>query len=84
MDFVRAWLELVLEVWSRRDFLAYYAGIVGIWFLWRAYRGLALRETRGLGWRRGIVEDQEAVVVGAVWLGLSAGLLATALYLRLA
>ena len=77
MDAIRNVPELVLEFISRRDFVAVYLGVVGLWCLWLSFRGLRMESTKGFGWRSGEESGDEAKSVGRAWLVIASGLLAS-------
>ncbi len=83
MDFLRAWLELGLEIVQREAFYSLYLALIAAWFAYMGLRGLVSKETRGFGWRRGMVLDHEAETTGQIWLALGAALGAAALFFKL-
>ncbi len=83
MNAFEAWLELVLETVQKEAYYSTYLALVVAWFAYMGIRGLASKETRGFGWRRGPALEREAVSAGQVWLSLAAVLGALTLFLIL-
>ena len=75
MDAIRNIPELILEFISRRDFIAFYLGMVGLWCLWLGSQGLRQESTKGFGWRASDVSGEEAEPAGRAWLAIGSGLL---------
>ena len=83
MNALEAWLELVLETVQKEAYYSTYLALVVAWFAYMGIRGLASKETRGFGWRRGPALEREAVLAGGVWLSLAAVLGVVALFFKL-
>ncbi|MEE8385519.1 MAG: hypothetical protein V3S01_06355 [Dehalococcoidia bacterium] len=79
---IEGWLELVLETVRREAYYNIYIAAVAVWFAYLGVQGLASKETRGFGWRRGPALGREAVAAGQIWISLAVALGALALAIK--
>lgn len=77
MDALRNLPELIVEFVTRRDYIALYLGLVGLWCAWLAVRGLRLGSTQAFGFRAPEALGERAVATGKVWLAIAVALIGT-------